>query len=442
MKPAYLPSLKTLIQSYRRPLMGALGTLMLGTGVVAFGISPALPDAAQLPVRQVVEPVAASVAVPEFTGSSPEFLVHQSQTTRRDDSVQTLLRRLGIDDRDAQMFLARDATSRLLLTGAPGKLASVTRTPAGRLKTLSVRWVDANNQRVSRLVVQRQNGEYTSRLEQPTPRRLVQFGSLTLRSSFYAATEQAGIPDAIAEQAVEAFAGDIDFQRDLPRGARFSMVYEAFELDGEILFTGQLLGAEIQSGKQTHQAMWYQAPGKTGEFVSLDGSSQRRAYLASPLAFSRITSSYGPRIHPVLGEQKAHKGTDYGAPAGTPIRTVADGVVTFSGWQGGYGNYVVIRHPDQAATAYAHLGRIAVRRGQRVEQGQTIGTVGSTGTATGPNLHFEYLVKGERTNPSRIASNSSASTVVIPNLPGFKKEAKAIREQLIMAASVAQSNAQ
>ena len=116
--------------------------------------------------------------------------------------------------------------------------------------------------------------------------------------------------------------------------------------------------------------------------------------------------------------------------------------MTFSGWQGGYGNYVVIRHPDQAATAYAHLGRIAVRRGQRVEQGQTIGTVGSTGTATEPNLHFEYLVKGERTNPSRIASNSSASTVVIPNLPGFKKEAKAIREQLIMAASVAQSNAQ
>ena len=104
MKPAYLPSLKTLIQSYRRPLMGALGTLMLGTGVVAFGISPALPDAAQLPVRQVVEPVAASVAVPEFTGSSPEFLVHQSQTTRRDDSVQTLLRRLGIDDRDARCF--------------------------------------------------------------------------------------------------------------------------------------------------------------------------------------------------------------------------------------------------------------------------------------------------------------------------------------------------
>ena len=442
MKPAYLPPLKTLIQSHRRPVMGALGILMLGTGVVAFGVSPTLPDAAQWPVRQVVEPVDASIALPVLTGSNPEFLVHQSQLTRRDDSVQTLLRRLGIDDRDAQMFLARDATSRLLLTGAPGKLASVTRTPEGRLKTLSVRWVDANNQRVSRLVVERQDGGYASRLEQPTPRRLVQFGSLTIRSSFYAATDQAGIPDAIAEQAVEAFAGDIDFQRDLQRGARFSLVYEAFELDGEILFTGRLLGAEIQSGKETHQAMWFQVPGKAGEFVNLDGSSQRRAYLASPLAFSRVTSSYGSRIHPVFGVQKAHKGTDYGAPAGTPIRTVADGVVTFSGWQGGYGNYVVIRHPDQAATAYAHLGRIAVQLGQRVEQGQTIGTVGSTGTATGPNLHFEYLVKGERTNPSRIASDSSASTVVIANLPGFKQEAKAMREQLVTATSVALANAQ
>ena len=188
--------------------------------------------------------------------------------------------------------------------------------------------------------------------------------------------------------------------------------------------------------------MWFQAAGQTGEFVSLDGASQRRAYLASPLAFSRVTSSYGPRIHPVFGGQRAHKGMDYGAPAGTPIRTVADGVVSFAGRKGGYGNYVVIQHPDKAATAYAHLGRIDVRLGQRVQQGQTIGTVGSTGTATGPNLHFEYLVKGVQTNPSRIASDSSVSTVAVAQLPGFKQEAKGMREQLNMAASIALADAQ
>lgn len=182
--------------------------------------------------------------------------------------------------------------------------------------------------------------------------------------------------------------------------------------------------------------MWFQAPGKAGEFVSLDGSSQRRAYLASPLAFSRVTSRYGPRIHPVFGGQDAHKGTDYGAPAGTPIRAVADGVVTFSGRQGGYGNYVVIKHRDKAATAYAHLRRIAVRTGQRVKQGESIGTVGSTGTATAPNLHFEYLVEGVRTNPSRISSEPPASTDVVASLPGFEEEANAIREQLDMAAAV------
>lgn len=442
MKHAHLTSLKTLIQSHRRPVLATLGTLLLGTGVVAFGVSPTLPDAAQWPVRQVVATLDAPLAEPALTASTPEFLIHQSQLTRRDDSLQALLKRLGVDDREAQGFLARDTTSRLLLTGASGKLASVTRTPEGRLKTLSVRWVDANNQRVSRLVVERQDIGFNARLEQPTPRRLVQFGSLTIRSSFYAATDQADIPDAIAAQTVEAFAGDLDFQRDLQRGARVGLVYEAFELDGEILFTGQLLGAEIQSGQETHQAMWFQAPGKTGEFVSLDGESQRRAYLASPLAFSRVTSSYGPRIHPVFGGQKAHKGTDYGAPAGTPIRTVADGLVSFAGRQGGYGNYVVIQHPDKAATAYAHLERIAVRLGQRVQQGQTIGTVGSTGTATGPNLHFEYLVKGVQTNPSRIASDPSLSTVAVAQLPGFKQEAKAMREQLAMAASVALADAQ
>jgi murein DD-endopeptidase MepM/ murein hydrolase activator NlpD len=143
-----------------------------------------------------------------------------------------------------------------------------------------------------------------------------------------------------------------------------------------------------------------------------------------------------------LGGQKYHKGTDYGAPTGTPVRTVANGVVTFAGQQGGYGNYVVIRHPNSTATAYAHLERIAVRVGQRVQQGQNIGTVGSTGTATGPNLHFEYLVKGVPTNPTRIASAPSPSTLQMANLPYFKKEAKVMREQLSMAASVSLASAQ
>ena len=442
MHPTNMLRLTTLIRHHRRPVLAVLGTLMLGTGVVAFGVSPALPDAAQWPVRQVVETMDAPLAVSELSASNPEFLIHQSQLTRRDDSLQALLKRLGVDDREAQTFLAHDATSRLLLTGASGKLASVTRTPQGRLKTLSVRWVDTSSQRVSLLVVEQQESGYRSRLEQPTPRRLEQVGSLTVRSSFYAATDLAGIPDAVAAQTVEAFSGDIDFQRDLKRGARVSLVYEAFELDGEILFTGQLLGAEIQNGRDTHQAMWFQQDGQNGEFVSLDGESQRRAYLASPLAFSRVTSSYGPRIHPVFGGQKAHKGTDYGAPAGTPIRTVADGVVSFAGRQGGYGNYVVIQHPDKAATAYAHLGRVDVRVGQRVKQGQIIGTVGSTGTATGPNLHFEYLVRGVRTNPSTITSAPASSTTVVASLPAFKQAAKAMRDQLGVAASVALASAQ
>lgn len=429
------------IHLHRRPVLAALGALMLGTGVVAFGVSTPLPDATQWRVRQVVEPVEAPLATATPTAPDASFLVHQSDTTRRDDSLQSLLRRLGVEDRDAQDFLARDATSRLLLAGPSGKLASVTRTPEGRLHGLTVRWVDGN-QRVSRLVVDAQDGGYRSRLEQPVPRRLVQFGALTLRSSFYAAADQAGIPDAIAAQAVEAFSGDIDFQRDLQRGARFSLVYEAFELDGETLFTGRLLGAEVRNGKDSHQAMWFQEPGQAGEFVSLDGASQRRAFLASPLAFSRVTSSYGPRIHPVFGVQKDHKGTDYGAPAGTPVRTVADGVVTFAGQQGGYGNYVVIRHPDNAATAYAHLQRIEVRVGQRVQQAQNIGAVGSTGTATGPNLHFEYLVKGQRTNPTRIVSTPSSTAPVLAQLPAFQREAKAMREQLGTAASVAWASAQ
>ncbi len=442
MQPIQLLPFLRLIHNHRRPVLATLGTLMMGTGVVAFGVSTTLPDAAEWPIRQVVEPVASTLDAAPQTASEDDFLLHQSQTTRRDDSFQTLLKRLGVNDPEAQSFFSRDATSRLMLMGTPGKLTDVTRTPKGRLRKLSVRWVDNNSQRVSRLVVDWQDSGFTSRLEQPAPRRKVLFGSLTLRSSFYADADQADIPDAIASQVVESFSGDLDFQRDLKRGARFSLVYEAFELDGEVLFTGRLLGAEVQNGKEAHQAMWFQEAGKAGEFFNLDGSSQRRAFLASPLAFSRVTSSYGPRIHPVLGGQKYHKGTDYGAPTGTPVRTVANGVVTFAGQQGGYGNYVVIRHPNSTATAYAHLERIAVRVGQRVQQGQNIGTVGSTGTATGPNLHFEYLVKGVRTNPTRIVSTPSSSNLVAANLPSFQRQAKAMREQLGMAASVSLASAQ
>lgn len=442
MHSTHMLRLTTHIQHHRRPLLAVLGSLLLGTGIVAFGVSPASPYAERRNVRQLVEVVEAPQPTPELLTPSPALLFHQSQLTRRDDSLQALLNRLGVVDRAAQAFLAHDPKSRLLLSGASGKLASVTRSSDGRLKALSVRWVDADSQRVNRLVVAQLDGGYQSRLEQPTPRRLERLGSLTIRSSFYAATDQAGISDAVAAQAVEAFSGDIDFQRDLKRGARVSLVYEAFELDGEVLFTGQLLGAEIQTGNDTHRAMWFQEAGQAGEFVSFDGESQRRTYLASPLAFSRVTSAYGPRIHPVFGGQKTHKGTDYGAPAGTPIRTIADGVVSFSGPQGGYGNYVVIQHPDKAATAYAHLGRIDVRLGQRVQQGQTIGTVGSTGTATGPNLHFEYLVGGVQTNPSTITSATASSTAVLPSLPAFKRAAQAMREQLGVAASVTLASAQ
>ncbi|PKO65313.1 MAG: peptidase M23 [Betaproteobacteria bacterium HGW-Betaproteobacteria-16] len=434
--------LKALIQSRRRPIGISVGALLLGTGAVAFGVSPALSDASKRSVQQIVEPLDRSAPIPDLSVSTLGFFIHQSHLVRVSDTVQSMLSQLGIDDRDAQTYLTSDGNSRLLMTKAPGKLASVTRTPEGRLQALSVRWVDTRSKLIQRLVVERQDSGFSSRLEQLAPRRLVQLGSGTIRSSFYAATDQAGIPDGIAAQTVEAFSGDIDFQRQLQRGARFNLVYEAFEFEGEIVSTGQLLGAEIQNGRDVHQAMWFQTGGKGGEFVNLDGTSQRKTYLASPLAFSRVTSSYGLRTHPVFGVKKAHKGTDYGAPAGTPVRTVADGIVTFAGKRGGYGNYVVVRHPDQAATAYAHLGRIGVRIGQRVSQGQHIGSVGSTGITTGPNLHFEYLVKGVRTNPSRITNQQTVSASVVATLPTFQQEAKAMRAQLVNAGSMLQANAQ
>jgi len=226
-----------------------------------------------------------------------------------------------------------------------------------------------------------------------------------IRSSLFAATDAAGLSDNIATQLADTFAGDIDFHRDLRRGDKFTVIYEMLYHEGRAIKSGRLLAAEFINQGRSYRAVWFQDAQGKGGYYTPEGKNIRKAFLRSPLEFSRISSGFAMRFHPILQQWRAHKGVDYAAPAGTYVKATADGTVEFAGRQGGYGNVIVVNHQSGFSTTYAHLSRFAggLRKGARVNQGDVIGHVGQTGWATGPHLHYEFRVNNEVRNPLTVA---------------------------------------
>jgi murein DD-endopeptidase MepM/ murein hydrolase activator NlpD len=201
----------------------------------------------------------------------------------------------------------------------------------------------------------------------------------------------------------------VDFRR-LQRGDYFNVVYESFWHNGEMVKAGRLLSGEFSNSGKLFQAVWFDEGASEGGYYSFDGKSLKKAFLKSPLEFSRVSSGFSMRVHPISGKWKRHTGIDFAAAAGTPIRASADGVVDHAGVQGGYGNLVSIKHWSNYSTAYAHMSRFAagIKKGVRVSQGQVIGYVGSTGWSTGPHLHYEFRVGNEPRDPNTISVQSPA----------------------------------
>lgn len=424
-----------------RRIMGGIGALLLGTGVTAFGIAPLAPDAADLPVRQVVE----SLNTPAFAAldASPvDFVLFRSDVTRRDDTAQSLLQRLGVVDTEAQGFLRTDTIARQLLQGRGGRTVSVETNGRQELQRLTSRWIVGDDGKFTRLVIESGSKGFTSRLETGDLVASPRLASGVIRSSLFAATDASNIPDAVAVQLAEMFSSDIDFRRDLRQGDRFSVVFESLEADGESMRTGRVLSAEFINNGRKHEAVWFEEPGQRGAYYGFNGESSRKFYLSSPLEFSRVSSGYGMRFHPISGTRKAHLGVDYAAPTGTPVRTIADGVVEFAGVQRGYGNVIYIRHRSNQSTVFAHLSRIGVRQGQKVNQGDFIGNVGSTGASTGPHLHFEFRENGIPQDPLAIARQSESIPISPAARARFDVVAQLQRVQLDAAASVQQASAE
>ncbi|MBV9889436.1 MAG: M23 family metallopeptidase, partial [Rhizobacter sp.] len=328
-----------------------------------------------------------------------------------------------------------------LLEGRSGKRVQVRVDSHGSLIELLARYaapvLDKLPTQFTRLRIQRIANQLVADVTTAPLASQVLMASGTVRSSLFAATDEAGIPDNVATQLAEIFANDLDFRHELQRGATFSLVYETLTADGEPISwgpaSGRVLAAEFVNRGQTFSAMWFKEGDSNGAYFGLDGQSKQRSFLAAPLEFSRVTSGFAMRMHPIFNAWKQHNGVDYGAPTGTPVRTVGEGVVEFAGWQNGYGNVIHIQHGADRATVYAHLSRIDVAKGQHVEQGAIIGAVGQTGWATGPHLHFEVKIDGVQQDPLQVAQASEAVTISPSARPRFSQLAQSVRAQLGIA---------
>lgn len=350
-----------------------------------------------------------------LTPEKDHFLLYRSARVRANETAEGLLERLGISDPAAATFLRRNPLAHKNLWGRNGRFVTAEANADHELVRLTARWVtDSDSTDFQRLVVSRdEDGQFTAVLEKGQLKKNVRMASGKIQSSLFAATDAVNLPDPVAVQIAEMFSTDVDFHKDLRKGDRFTVVYETLEADGEPLRSGRVLSAEFVNKGKAYQALWFQEDESAkGAYYALDGSNLRRAFLASPLEFSRVSSSFGSRFHPIKKTWRNHNGIDYAARPGTPIRSVGDGVVQESKWSDSYGNVVYIDHGEGQVTVYAHMTRRDVQKGDKVSQGQFIGTVGSTGMSTGPHLHFEFRVHGEFKDPQIIAQGSAAAAPI------------------------------
>jgi murein DD-endopeptidase MepM/ murein hydrolase activator NlpD len=411
--------------------------MLVVTGVSVLFAAAAIAIAAQMHLDAAAEVVKRELALPVVLKAAPGA-ADDSEFWRegkivRGDTVVDVLARLGVRDEDVNRFLHADPGARALFRLLPGKSVRVRSDKDGEL--LALRYLTREGDLLE--IDQTHNGEYRAQTVAPPVETRVQVRSGEIRSSLFGAADAAGMPDAVTIQLAEIFSGDIDFFHDLRHGDRFTVAYEVLELDGEQIRIGRVLAAEFVNKDVAFRAFYFgdAQQGGPGGYYAGDGRNLRRAFLRSPMEFSRITSHFSlSRFHPIMQTWRAHKGTDFGAPTGTPVRATGDGTVDFVGRQGGYGNFILLRHQDAYSTGYGHLSRFAagLRRGARVHQGQVIGYVGQTGWATGPHLHYEFRISDVQRNPLVVAL-PTALPIPTDKLAAFRARSQPLSGQLALA---------
>lgn len=393
-----LPRLTARFRRLPRVVIG--GAFCLFSMVFAFATinPPPSSDFSQQQTSEYLTPAIISLGLPQHS------LLYETQI-QRGDTLASILQRLMVYDASALTFLRTDYPSRLISKQLiPRKSVVASISPLGDLQSLMFP-LSSDSDRF--LVIERQSDQFTvSEKSLPLEKQIVT-KTAEIHYSLFGATDSMEIPEKIALQLSDIFSSDIDFQRGLRRGDRFSVIYEVFTYLGRPVKTGHILAAEFLNNGQIYRAAWFSTlnDGGRGDYYTAEGISVHKYFLRSPLEFSRITSGFTEsRLHPVLNKWRAHKGIDYGAPVGTHVKCTGDGIIEFVGRKGGYGNTVIVRHKNNYTTLYAHLSGFSpnIRQGRHVKQGDVIAYVGATGLASGPHLHYEFRMNGVHKNPLEV----------------------------------------
>ena len=319
---------------------------------------------------------------------------------RRNDTLDAIFRRMALDKADLAAIRDLPGIRQSLDFLKPGDAIQLTHTTGGEIEELSRKVSETQT-----LKVLREDAGFAARMISNPVQTHVRTASATIESSLFQAAEGAAISDAVASKLADVFAWDVDFAQDIRNGDRFMVAYEQIYQNGKYLRDGEVLAAEFVNGGKVYRAVRFTPDGAPPSYFTPEGKPMRKAFLRAPVDFTRVSSVFAAnRLHPILNRIRGHMGTDYAAPTGTPIHAAGDGRVSFEGTRGGYGNAVVLLHSDNVSTLYGHMSRFArnIHLGSHVTQGEIIGYVGMTGLATGPHLHYEYLMNGVHMNPQTV----------------------------------------
>jgi Membrane proteins related to metalloendopeptidases len=324
-------------------------------------------------------------------------LTTSTETVKSGDNLSLIFKRVGLRDSDMMELLQSTPEAKRLTALYPGHTLEFAIDADGKLNQL--RYIES---RLNSYRFNRNDAGFNFEQINRTPDIKLSSRTAEIKTSLFDAGKQAFLDDKLVMELANIFGWDIDFALDIRSGDSFKVLFEEAFLDGEKIGTGNILAAEFNNRSNSYQAVRYVDSNGQAQYYTPTGETMRKEFLRTPIDFARISSHFSlNRKHPVLNTLRAHKGTDYAARHGTPIKATGDGKVVYAGKKGGYGNVVIIQHGQTYRTLYAHISKFrkGIRSGSRVKQGQVIAYVGSTGLATGPHLHYEFYVNGAVRNP-------------------------------------------
>lgn len=360
------------------------------------GASQAITEALAIPPIADESPALQPTPAAAQTSPGP----WKSVTVRSGDTLSSIFSKLGLPTKAWYGAVKAGGPAKRLQNLRPGQELRLWVEGKDGERTLSALHYIIDH--TKRLEIAREGDGFAAKLVESTVESRSTYAHAVIENSLYEAGQKAGLSDNLIMQLVNIFGWDIDFALDIRSGDSLTVLYEEAFLAGEKLRDGNILAAEFINNGRTYRAVRYTDPKGHTDYYSQDGHSMRKAFIRSPVDFRRISSRFQrERWHPVLGKKRPHRGVDYAAAVGTPIKAAGDGKIMHRGWKGGYGRTIIIQHGGKYSTLYAHMSsyRRGLRAGSRVKQGQVIGYVGNSGLATGPHLHYEFRVNGAHRNP-------------------------------------------